>query len=97
MEFGESMVRGLFQNVSPNEDRNSTLWRSDTGSEDLKVYASLYKSSANFEVAGGVVAFSVRHSPEFVLETLGDEPTHHEVLLLINQRTHTCTSYTHTY
>jgi hypothetical protein len=92
MEFGESMVRGLFQNVGPND-----YYKSVTGSDDLKVYASLYKSSANFEVAGGAVAFSVRHSPQFVLETLGDEHTHHEVLLLINQHAHTCTSYTHTY
>nr|GFA90941.1 Ty3/gypsy retrotransposon protein [Tanacetum cinerariifolium] len=43
------------------------------------VYASLYKSSANFEVAIGVVAFSVKHSPDFVLETLGDERTHLEI------------------
>ncbi|GJX67895.1 START domain-containing protein [Tanacetum coccineum] len=78
MWFGESMVRGLFENVGPNEDCHSTLWRSVTGSEDMKVYASLYKSSANFEVAGGVVTFGVRHSPELVLETLGDERTHHE-------------------
>ncbi|GJV56009.1 START domain-containing protein [Tanacetum coccineum] len=85
MWFGESMVRGLFENVGPNEDCHSTLWRSVTGSEDMKVYASLYKSSANFEVAGGVVTFGVRHSPELVLETLGDERTHHEVLLSINQ------------
>nr|GEZ52533.1 homeobox-leucine zipper protein ROC8 [Tanacetum cinerariifolium] len=66
-------------NVGPNEDCNSTLWRSVTGSEDMKVYDSLYKSSANFEVAGGVVTFGVRHSPELVLETLGDEETYHEV------------------
>nr|GFA85013.1 homeobox domain-containing protein/START domain-containing protein [Tanacetum cinerariifolium] len=85
MNFGESMVRGLFENVGPNEDCNSTLWRSVTGSEDMKVYDSLYKSSANFEVAGGVVTFGVRHSPELVLEMLGDEETHHEVVLLINQ------------
>ncbi|PWA81580.1 Homeobox domain-containing protein/START domain-containing protein [Artemisia annua] len=86
MEFGDCMVRGLFEKISPNDDCNSTLWRSVTGSEDLKVYASLYKSysnlymsPANFEVAGGVVAFGVKHSPEFVLETLGDERIHHEI------------------
>ncbi|GKC84937.1 hypothetical protein Tco_1140654 [Tanacetum coccineum] len=79
IEFGEIMARDLFENVGPNEDRNSTLWRSATGSkEDSKVYATLYKSSANFEVALGVVAFAVKHSPKFVLETLGDERTHLE-------------------
>nr|GEY03002.1 homeobox-leucine zipper protein HDG11 [Tanacetum cinerariifolium] len=57
MDFGESMVRGLFENVGPNEYCNSILWRSFTVSEDLKVYANLYNSSANFEVAGGVVTF----------------------------------------
>ncbi|PWA81581.1 hypothetical protein CTI12_AA186670 [Artemisia annua] len=79
MEFGEyCMVRFLFENISPNDDFNRTLWRSVTGPEDLKVHATLYKSFANFEVAGGVVAFHVKHSPEFVLETLGDERIHHE-------------------
>nr|GFB30313.1 homeobox-leucine zipper protein HDG11-like [Tanacetum cinerariifolium] len=82
MNFGESMVHGLFENVGPNEDCNSTLWRSVTGSEDMKVYDSLYKSSANFEVAGGMVTFGVRHSPELVLETLGDVEIHHEVDVL---------------
>ncbi|PWA76971.1 homeobox-leucine zipper protein ROC8 [Artemisia annua] len=48
----EGITEDLSKNVGPNEDSNSTLWRSVTGSEDLKVYASLYKSSANFEVAG---------------------------------------------
>nr|GEZ95735.1 homeobox-leucine zipper protein HDG11-like [Tanacetum cinerariifolium] len=79
MNFGESMARGLFENVGPNEDCNSTLWRSVTRSEDMKVYDSLYKSYANFKVAGGVVTFGVRHSPELVLETHGDEEIHHEV------------------
>ncbi|GKF57113.1 hypothetical protein Tco_0170650, partial [Tanacetum coccineum] len=94
IEFGEIMARDLFENVGPNEDRNSTLWRSATGSqEDSKVYATLYRSSANFEVALGVVAFAVKHSPEFVLETLGDERTHLEVLLFTLSHTHT---HTHT-
>ncbi|GJV94408.1 hypothetical protein Tco_1545985 [Tanacetum coccineum] len=66
MGFGEIMVRGLFQK------NNSTLLWSVSGPEDLKVHASLYKSFANFEVAGAVVAFGVKHSPEFVLKTLGD-------------------------
>ncbi|GJZ45573.1 hypothetical protein Tco_0593169 [Tanacetum coccineum] len=43
-----------------------------------KSYSNLYWSSSNFEVAGGVVAFGVKHSHEFVLETLGDERIHHE-------------------
>nr|GEW69870.1 uncharacterized mitochondrial protein AtMg00810-like [Tanacetum cinerariifolium] len=85
------MVRGLFENVGPNEDCNSNLWRSVTGSEDMKVYDSLYKSSANFEVAGGVVTFSVRHSPELVLETLRDNETHHEVWDVLGGITKLCT------
>nr|GEU74036.1 homeobox domain-containing protein/START domain-containing protein [Tanacetum cinerariifolium] len=91
MNFGESMVHGLFENVGPNEDCNSTLWRSVTGSEDMKVYDSLYKSSANFEVVGGAVTFGVRHSPELVLETLGDEEIHHEVWNVLGGLTKLCT------
>nr|GFB18763.1 homeobox-leucine zipper protein HDG11-like [Tanacetum cinerariifolium] len=91
MNFGESMVRGLFENVGLNEDCNSTIWRSVTGSEDMKVYDSLYKSSANFEVAGSVVTFGVRHSPELVLETLGDKETHHEVWDVLGGLTKLCT------
>ena len=95
MEFGESMVSGLFENISPNEDKNSSLWRSITGLDDLKVYAILYNSSSNYEVVGGAVTFGVNYSPEFVLKILGDERKHHEVLCAIYKptHTHTCTSY----
>ncbi|GKF17193.1 hypothetical protein Tco_0062111, partial [Tanacetum coccineum] len=75
MEFGEIMVRGLFQNISPIENNNSTLLRF----EDLKVYASLYKSFAKSEVAVAMVAFPVKHSLEFVLKTLADGRKHHEI------------------
>ncbi|PWA98542.1 homeobox-leucine zipper protein HDG12 [Artemisia annua] len=73
------MVRCLFRDISPIERSNSTLLWSVTGPEDLKVHASLYEQPfANFEVAGAVVAFGVKHSPEFVLQTLGDVSKHHE-------------------
>ncbi|GKB63074.1 START domain-containing protein [Tanacetum coccineum] len=78
MGFGSGMARELFENVGPNDDCRSTLWRSVTGSEDMKVYVTLYRSPEYFEVAGGVVAFCVKHYPEFVLEMLGDERIHHE-------------------
>ncbi|GKE73873.1 hypothetical protein Tco_1535914, partial [Tanacetum coccineum] len=74
MEFGEIMVRGLFQNISPIENNNSTLLRF----KDLKVYASLYKSFAKSEVAVAMVAFPIKHSLEFVLKTLADGRKHHE-------------------
>ena len=57
-------MRGLFENISPIKSNNSTLLSSVTGPEDLKVHASLYESSANFEVAGAVAAFRVKHSPD---------------------------------
>nr|GEV55435.1 ribonuclease H-like domain-containing protein [Tanacetum cinerariifolium] len=78
MGFGSCMVRELFENVSPNDDSRSTLRKPVTGSEDMKVYVTLYRSREYFEVAGGVVALCLKHSPEFVLETLGDERIHHE-------------------
>ncbi|GJX30584.1 START domain-containing protein [Tanacetum coccineum] len=68
MGFGEIMVCGLFENINPIEKNNSTLLWSVTGPEDLKVHASLYKSFANFEVVGAVVAFGVKHSPAFALD-----------------------------
>ncbi|GKC27028.1 hypothetical protein Tco_1034322 [Tanacetum coccineum] len=76
--FGEIMLRGLFQNISPIENNNSTLLRSVTGPEDLMVHASLYKSFANSEVAGAMVAFPVKHSPDYVLKTIADGRKHHE-------------------
>ncbi|GJT27446.1 villin-4-like protein [Tanacetum coccineum] len=36
MDFGGGMVCVLFENVSPNDDCRSTLWRSVTGFEDMK-------------------------------------------------------------
>ncbi|GKA37852.1 START domain-containing protein [Tanacetum coccineum] len=42
-------------------EQRSTLWRSVTGFEDMKVYVTLYRSPAYFEVARGVVAFGVKH------------------------------------
>ncbi|PWA97882.1 hypothetical protein CTI12_AA024770 [Artemisia annua] len=68
--FGDCMVRRLFENISPNDNNFSTLLWSVTGPEDLKVHVNLYNSSANFEVAGAVVAFHVKHSPSLCLRWL---------------------------
>ncbi|KAL6585280.1 hypothetical protein OROMI_004569 [Orobanche minor] len=76
MEFGDTMVHGLFRNISPIEYNTGSSLLSSV--EDLRVHASVYKSFYNAQVVGAMVAFPVKHSPEFVLRTLADSRKHHQ-------------------
>lgn len=71
MSSGTVMVAELYRTISPAED----LW-SSSGAPN--VYTTLYKHSLGSDIAVGAITFRVAHSPEFVLQILGDEHIHHE-------------------
>ncbi|PWA98544.1 Homeobox domain-containing protein/START domain-containing protein [Artemisia annua] len=70
MRLGHTMVKGLFDQIGPNEDENSIFPSFDD-------FTTFYK--VNDEVVGGaVMSFIVTQSPDFVLEILGNVKIRHE-------------------
>ncbi|GJV88964.1 villin-4-like protein [Tanacetum coccineum] len=100
MDFGGGMVCGLFENVSPNEDCRSTLWRSVTGFEDMKTEGSsdeMLIKEVNINRSGSLVAWSTILKKDFDLISNGKGVSEYSVLISgfsISTHGHTTTTNT---